>query len=203
MNQLFGSLTAPDSITFDDNGNMHIGEAGYPFTNLPMIPRILKMEPNGNLSVFVENKLNSPIVDIAFHDGLIYVSHRGKISIVNTTNGQVDDLIIGLHQNGDHGNNQIAFSPDGKRFFFGTGSATNSGVVGGDNFRWYSGTPGCTIVPAKDVTLAGQNFETSNLLTAEKNDNATTGTFVPFNTPTNAGQVVKGQLKCTTLYSKC
>ena len=72
------NLTAPDSITFDDNGNMYIGEAGYPFTNLPMIPRILKMEPNGNLSVFVDNKLNSPIVDIAFHDGLIYVSHRGK-----------------------------------------------------------------------------------------------------------------------------
>ncbi len=124
------NLTAPDSITFDDNDNMYIGEAGYPFTNIPQVPRILKMEPNGNLSVFVGNKLNSPIVDIAFHDGLIYVSHRGKISTVNTTNGQVNDLIIGLNQNGDHPNNQIAFSPDGKRLFFGTGSATNSGVVG-------------------------------------------------------------------------
>lgn len=192
------NLTAPDSVTFDDNGNMYIGEAGYPFTNIPVVPRILKMEPNGNLSVFVDNKLNSPIVDIAFHDGLIYVSHRGKISTINTTNGQVDDLIIGLHQNGDHGNNQIAFSPDGKRFFFGTGSATNSGVVGGDNFRWYSSIPGVPDVPAKDVTLAGHNFETSNLLTAEKNDNATTGAFVPFNTPTTPGQVVKGQLKCTS-----
>ena len=191
------NLTAPDSVTFDDNGNMYIGEAGYPFTNIPQVPRILKMEPNGNLSVFVDNKLNSPIVDIAFHDGLVYVSQRGKISTVNTTNGQVDDLIIGLPQNGDHGNNQIAFSPDGKRFFFGTGSATNSGVVGGDNIRWYSSTPGVSDVPAKDVTLTGQNFQTSNLLTAEKNDNATTGAIVPYNTTTNAGQIVKGQLKCT------
>jgi hypothetical protein len=48
------------------------------------------------ISIFVDNKLNSPIVDIAFHDGLIYVSQRGKISTINTTNGQVDDLIIGL-----------------------------------------------------------------------------------------------------------
>ena len=191
------NLTAPDSVTFDDKGNMYVGEAGYPFTNLPELPRILKMEPNGNLSVFVDNKLNSPIVDIAFHDGLVYVSHRGKISTVNTTNGQVDDLIIGLPQNGDHANNQIAFSPDGKRFFFGTGSATNSGVVGGDNIRWYSTTPGVSDVPAKDVTLTGQNFQTSNLLTAEKNDNATTGAIVPYNTTTNAGQIVKGQLKCT------
>jgi glucose/arabinose dehydrogenase len=191
------NLTAPDSVTFDDNGNLYLGEAGYPFTNIPQVPRILKMEPNGNLSVFVDNKLNSPIVDIAFHDGLIYVSHRGKISTINTTNGQVDDLIIGLNQNGDHPNNQIAFSPDGKRFFFGTGSATNSGVVGGDDFRWYTATPGVPDVPAGDVTLTGQNFETPNLLTAEPNDKATTGAFVPFNTPTKAGQVVKGQLKCT------
>ena len=190
------NLTAPDSVTFDDNGNMYIGEAGYPFTNIPQVPRILKMEPNGNLSIFVDNKLNSPIVDITFHDGLIYVSHRGKISTVNTTNGQVDDLIIGLNQNGDHPNNQIAFSPDGKRFFFGTGSATNSGVVGEDDFRWYTSTPGVPDVPAKNITLTDQNFHTSDLLTAEPNDNATTGAFVPFNTTTKAGQVIKGQLKC-------
>jgi hypothetical protein len=40
------NLTAPDSITFDDYGNMYIGEAGYPFTNIPQGSRILKMEPN-------------------------------------------------------------------------------------------------------------------------------------------------------------
>ena len=41
------NLTAPDSITFDDyDGNMYIGEAGYPFTNIPQGSRILKMEPN-------------------------------------------------------------------------------------------------------------------------------------------------------------
>ena len=26
------NLTAPDTVTFDDKGNMYIGEAGYPFT---------------------------------------------------------------------------------------------------------------------------------------------------------------------------
>jgi hypothetical protein len=35
---------------------MYIGEAGYPFTSIPQVPRILKMEPNGNLSIFVDNK---------------------------------------------------------------------------------------------------------------------------------------------------
>ena len=81
------NLTAPDSITFDDNGNMYIGEAGYPYVNIPLVPRILKMEPNGNLSVFVDTKLNCPIVDIIFHNDFLYVSHRDKISTVDITNG--------------------------------------------------------------------------------------------------------------------
>ena len=50
---------------------MYIGEAGYPFVNIPLVPRILKMDPNGNLSVFVDTNLNSPIVDIIFHDNLL------------------------------------------------------------------------------------------------------------------------------------
>ena len=28
------NLTAPDTVTFDDKGNMYVGEAGYPFTYL-------------------------------------------------------------------------------------------------------------------------------------------------------------------------
>ena len=127
------NLTAPDSVTFDDDGNMYIGEVGYPYVNIPQVPRILKMEPNGNLSIFVDTKLNSPLVDIVFHNGLLYVSHRDKISTVDITNGTVKDIIVGLPQNGDHPNTQIAFSPDGKRLFFGEGTSTNSGVVGLDN----------------------------------------------------------------------
>jgi hypothetical protein len=46
------NLTAPDTATFDDKGNMYVGEAGYPFTQLPEVPRILKVTPEGNVSVF-------------------------------------------------------------------------------------------------------------------------------------------------------
>ncbi len=192
------NLTFPDSITFDDNGNMYIGEAGYPFVNTPLVPRILKMEPNGNLSVFVDTQLNSPIVDIVFHNDLLYVSHRDKISTVDITNGTVKDIIVGLPENGDHPNNQIAFSPDGKRLFFGEGTATNSGIVGLDNtfYGWVQNTPSIADIPGKNITLTGQNFETTNPLTAESNDNATTGAFVAFNTTTKEGQVIKGNVKC-------
>ena len=192
------NLTAPDSVTFDDDGNMYIGEVGYPYVNIPQVPRILKMEPNGNLSIFVDTKLNSPLVDIVFHNGLLYVSHRDKISTVDITNGTVKDIIVGLPQNGDHPNTQIAFSPDGKRLFFGEGTSTNSGVVGLDNYAagWLSNIPSIADIPGKNITLIGQNFETPNPVTAEPNDNATTGAFVPFNTTTTEGQIIKGNVQC-------
>jgi glucose/arabinose dehydrogenase len=158
------NLNAPDSLTFDENGNMYIGEAGYPLTRLPEVPKILKVTPNGNISVFVDKGLNSPIVDVVYYnETTLYVSHNHKVSIVNLTNGAVKDIIAGLPTNVNHQNNQIAFSPD---------------------------------VPAKDITLTGQNFVTNNTLTAEPNDTATTGAFVPFGTPTYPGQVIQGNIKC-------
>ena len=87
------NLTAPDTLTFDDNGTMYVGEAGYPFTDIPKVPRILKVTPSGNVSVLADRNLNSPIVDIVFHNGLLYVSHTHKISTINLTNGSVQILL--------------------------------------------------------------------------------------------------------------
>ena len=193
------NLNAPDSLTFDKNGNMYIGEAGYPLTRLPEVPKILKVTPNGNISVFADKGLNSPIVDIVYYNQTtLYVSHNHKVSMVNLTNGAVKDIIVGLPTNINHQNNQIALSPDGKRLYVGVGSATNSGVVGVDDaiIGWLPNEPNVHDVPAKNITLTGQNFITKNPLTAEPNDTATTGTFVPFGTSTYAGQVIPGNIKC-------
>ena len=57
-------------------------------------------------------------------------------------------------------------------------------------------SPSVADIPGKNITLTGQNFETTNPLTAEPNDNATTGAFVPFNTTTKEGQIIKGNVKC-------
>lgn len=193
------NLTAPDSVAFSANGTMYIGEAGYPFTNLPEVPRLLKVTPSGNISVFVDKNLNSPIVDITlYNETTMYVSHKNKISAVNLTNGAVKDIITGLPSNANHHNNQIAFSPDGKRLYVGIGTATNSGVVGEDDYMlgWLANGPGLYNIPGKNITLTEQNFVTKNPLTAEPNDTAITGAFVPFNTTMKEGQVIKGELKC-------
>ena len=192
------NLTLPSSITFDNENNMYIAEAGFVYGGLQPIPRILKVDnETGKVSVLVDRKLNGPITDIEFYDGKLYVSHRGITSTINPHTGLVKDIIIGLPSTGDHHNNQIAIGKD-NRIYFGQGEATNSGIVGEDNFKlgWLKTAPQFHDIPAKNISLTGQNFVTINPFTAESNDTATTGAFVPFGTLTKEDQIVPGNIKC-------
>jgi glucose/arabinose dehydrogenase len=197
------NLTLPSAVTFDDNGrNMFLAEAGYAYGEIHPQPRILKVDlQNGNVSVLVDRLLNGPITDVAFHDGKLYVSHRGVISTVDPNTGLIKNIITDLPSVGDHHNNQIAFGPDG-RLYFGQGTATNSGIVGQDNFYafpWLALAPTFYDIPGKNITLTGQNFVTANPLKSPQtpNGNATTGAFVPFGNATEKGQVIKGAIKCS------
>lgn len=192
------NLTLPSSVAFDNENNMYIAEAGFVYGGLQPIPRILKLDSqNGNISTLVDRKLNGPITDIEFYNGKLYVSHRGVISVVNPQSGLVKDIITGLPSTGDHHNNQIAIGPD-NRIYFGQGEATNSGIVGEDNFKlgWLKTAPQFHDTPAKNISLSGEDFVTMNPLTAESNDTITTGAFVPFGTSTYKGQVIPGNIKC-------
>jgi glucose/arabinose dehydrogenase len=193
------NLTLPNTVTFDDNGSMYIAESGYAYGGFDPLPRILKMDSSGNVSVLADRQLNGPITDIEFDkkNGTIYVSHRGIISAVDLT-GRVKDLIVGLPSMGDHHNNQIALGSDG-RIYFGQGTITNSGVVGEDNYayEWLKTSPELHDIPAQNITLTGQNFQTVDPLTPQNlHDYATTGAYVPFNHSSVPGQIIKGDVKC-------
>jgi glucose/arabinose dehydrogenase len=194
------NLTLPSTITFDDNGSMYIAESGYSYGGFHPDPRILKMDSMGNVSVVADRQLNGPITDIEFDkkNATLYVSHRGIISSVDLT-GRVKDLIVGLPSMGDHQNNQIAFGPDG-RIYFGQGTVTNTGVAGEDSYayEWLKTSPELHDIPAQNITLTGQNFQTINPLTPQNlHDYATTGSYVPFNHTTFNGEVIKGDTKCS------
>jgi glucose/arabinose dehydrogenase len=99
---------------------------------------------------------------------------------------------------GDHQTNQIAFGPDGK-FYFGQGTVTNSGVAGEDSYayEWLKTSPELHDVPAKNITLTGQNFQSANPLDPQNlTSYATTGAFVPFGHSTTKGEVIPGNVKC-------
>jgi len=157
-------LVYPTSVEFDDAGNMYVAEGGFVYGDDVAQARVLRLPADSSARpVTVADNLNGPVTDLLWHDKRLYISHRGKISVLE--NGTVRDLVTGLPSLGDHHNNQLTVGPDGK-LYFGQGTATNSGVVGLDNFKmgWLAKYPDVCDVPAKDIRLHPQPFETPDVL---------------------------------------
>lgn len=165
-------LIWPTSVEFDGSGNMYVAEAGYAYGD-PFAPaHIFRITPTGQITRYAEG-FNGPITDILWHQGRMYVSHRGKISAVGE-DGTIQDLVTGLPSSGDHFNNQMTVGPDGK-IYFGQGVATNSGVVDLSNvypFVWLLLWPDVHDVPAKDMRLRRTSYLTpqpNNVLARQGN----------------------------------
>lgn len=188
---LIANLSVPTTALFD-GADLLIAESGWANT---APARILRVSPDWQVQVLVQDGLEPPVTGLAMAQGKLYVSHRGKVSVVE--NGKLRDIVTGLPSDGDHQNNKLVLGTDGK-LYLGQGTVTNSGVVGEDSyiFGWLAKHPTVHEVPCKDITLVGQNFETGNPLTADAADKTTTGAYQPFGTPTTAGQVIRGDVKC-------
>jgi hypothetical protein len=161
---VMADLVYPTSVEFDDADNMYVAEGGFVYGDDVAQARVLRLPAGGSARpVAVVENLNGPVTDLLWHDKRLYISHRGKISVLE--NGAVRDLVTGLPSLGDHHNNQLTVGPDGK-IYFGQGTATNSGVVGLDNFKmgWLAKYPDVCDVPVKDIRLHPQPFETPGVL---------------------------------------
>ena len=195
-------LTYPTSIEFDDAGAMYVAEAGYNYGDEAAparVKRIVPAGPKGEKRIeVVADQLGGPVTDLLWHKGRLYISHRGKVSVVDGP-GKVRDLVTGLPSLGDHHNNGLAAGPDGK-IYLAQGTATNSGVVGLDNFLfgWLHKYPDVHDVPARDVKLRGQAFESPDpvaLVRAKDRATARTAAFHPFGKTAGEGAMVKGRVK--------
>ena len=193
-------LNYPTSIEFDDRGVMYIAEAGESPGDEASLARVLRCIPQGPGTLTFEvvaDQLAAPVNDILWHNGRLYISHRGKISVVD--GGRVRDIVTGLPSMGDHTNNQMAAGPDGK-IYFGQGTATNSGVVGIDNFflGWLHRHPNVRDIPAKDLKLTDDvSFESPDLLsffTKQESKKIKTGAFQAFGKTSN-DRTIKGETK--------
>jgi glucose/arabinose dehydrogenase len=191
------NLTGPTAMTFDDKGNLLIAEGGLGGRS----PAIYGFTPGGSrFTVYRDprlplgigspkHKLYGPIGGMVWHDGKLYVSHRdgnrrGVISALGY-DGSRKTIVAGMPAQGDYGLTDLALGPDG-RLYFGIGTATNSGVVGIDNWAvgWVRRWPGVRDLPWAKLRLRGVRMDSRNPLAGlfGPGEKAVTGGFQKFDT---------------------
>ena len=194
-------LDFPTGVVFDGDGRLHVVESGYSYGEVFRTARLVRLGSNGVAEKVIAFSHNGPWNGAVFHDGAFFVAEGGvreggRILRIEP-DGKTAAIVEGLPSLGDHHTNGPAVGPDGK-IYFGQGTATNSGVVGQDSkdFGWLARHPDFHDTPCEDVVLAGENFETPDLLSGKDGDRASTGVYLPFGTKSEKGQVVRGAVPC-------
>ncbi|MBC3542431.1 PQQ-dependent sugar dehydrogenase [Rufibacter sediminis] len=195
-------LTYPTGITFDEQGTVYVTESGYAYGEVWLPPKLLRLNPDGTTTQIAAGDKNGPWTGTAYHDGFFYVSEGGQLEggriLKISRTGQITRLVEGLPSYGDHHTDAPVIGKDGY-LYFGQGTATNSGVVGTDNYHygWLKRNPTFHDIPCQDIVLTGQNFTTYNPLTEDDKDEVTTGAYLPFGTPSTPNQTIKGAIPCS------
>ncbi|HBX24362.1 MAG TPA: glucose dehydrogenase [Desulfotomaculum sp.] len=202
-------LTYPTSVTFDNAGNIYVGEAGYSYgpAKADGQGRILAVGPGGRAKE-VARGFRGPMTSVKWHKGNFYVAEGafpGRIYRV-ARDGRRVILVSGLRSGGDHFTTEIVFGPD-EVMYFGVGTFTNSAVVGIDNFfyGWLAELPNQHDVPCRDIVLTGINFASIDPFALAEGEVriVKTGAFKPFGTTSYPGEVVNGELYCNGVIYRC
>jgi hypothetical protein len=194
-------FTFPSGIAFDENENVYVIESGYAYGETFTTPKLIRIEQDGRKTTIAEGKKNGPWNGISYYNGSFYITEGGQIEggkiLRVSMDGNINVLIENLPGFGDHHTNGPVIT-DGY-IYWGQGVATNSGVVGSDNFDfgWPSRFPEFHDIPCQDIVLTGKNYETQNFRNPESNEKVRTGAYVPFGQETTEGQVIRGAVPCT------
>jgi glucose/arabinose dehydrogenase len=195
-------LTFPSAAAFDDEGNLHVVEAGYSYGPEFETSRLLCVNDDGSLTEIFEGERKGPLTGVVFHEGHFFLAEGGReeggrIVKVSKDGENVQTLVDGLPKFGDHHTNGPAIGPDGW-VYFAQGTVTNSGVVGRDNWilGWLTENEEHHDIPCEDIILTGHNYTTSDPFSVAPGDTAATGPFKPFGQQAEAGEVIVGQVPC-------
>ncbi len=207
MEEVAQNLTAPVDLAIDNDGTLIVAEEGVDGND----PRIYGMRKNGSifwiypasrpLPFSIPNipgtggfELHGPIGGIALDRDhkLLYVTHRdargnGMITCFHY-DGAHSTVVAGLPCQGDYSITDVAIAPPTNRLWFGVGAATNSGVVGLDNWYWAKRHGRFCDVPAVSLKLNGYHFMSKNPDAGlfGGSDIAVTGPFQPFGQSTKS-----------------
>lgn len=213
------SLTYPVDVTFDEEGNIYVAEAGgHTYGTMPpsaLKARILKISPDSTVTVLYDNvvpmediKKNAssndmpeglipPLTGTTYYEGKLYISHRSRYSVYDLETGNFKTIINGLPSWGEFLNAKPIFK-DGKMYFF-LSTQGNSGV---QEEHWVKVIdqfikPEAKEIPGEDVTLTGENFwvPTKGIGLVDA-DSVSTGVYSKLGDQTKKNQIVKGQKIC-------
>lgn len=198
-------FNSPVHCCFDEDGFCYVTEAGH---KIDSKPRILKVNAEtGEYEIFFDLPeerwiKTGALTGACWHDGYLYFCNTNTLSRLGK-DGSIEDIVTDLPGLGDHQTNYPVVGPDGK-IYFGQGSATNTGVVGADNFayEWLPHFPDFHDTPGQDIKLVGRNYEYQNVL-GSITETVKTGAYVPFGTETYPGQIIKGNVKCNGSVLRC
>jgi len=203
-------LNFPTDVAFGEGGTPYVTEAGYSYGGAPGArPRLVRITGRRSRRTVAEGD-NGPWNGVAFHEGAFFVAggHSGngggQVLRIEEAGGagsevRVDTLASGWPSYGDHHTNGLAIGPGGW-LYVGQGTATNSGVVGIDNYRfgWLKERPNFHDRPCRDVRVRGRAHRTRNPLTEEDGDRARTSPFMPFGEAAeDSVRIVEGQVPCS------
>jgi glucose/arabinose dehydrogenase len=207
MEEIARNLTAPVDLAIDNDGTLIVAEAGIDGND----PRIYGMRTDGSVFWIYPAgqplpfslpsipgaggfELHGPIGGIALDrdNKRLYVTHRDAHGNGMITCFQYDGahytVVAGLPCQGDYSITDVAIAPPTNRLWFGVGAATNSGVVGLDNWYWAKRHGKFCDVPAVSLKLNGYHFMSKNPDAGlfGGSDIAVTGPFQPFGQSTKS-----------------
>lgn len=200
-------LSFPCGMGFADDGTLFLLEGGSTWPTRPYMPaRILRLHlESGQLEELAVEVLGGPR-GVAYRDGAIYVTVKGgyhaHVDRYDLTTGKRTVVVDGLPSGGWHEPSDPVFGPDGL-LYFANGSVSQNGVCLPQGFTVdLAKHPQACDVPGQDVTLTGNNVWSRNS-TAPFPFLTETGPFKPFGTTAKKGEVIKGQLKCSSGLWRC
>lgn len=201
VDAIAAGFTFPIAVTFDAQQRPVVLEAGYSYGEVFLPPKLIRLEKDGTRTTLVEGGPGGPWTGVFFRDGFFYVADGGESGpgriLKISPEGEITELVTGLPTLGDHHTNGPAIGEDGW-LYFATGTATNSGIVGPDNFQfgWLKRYPDFHDVPCEDVTLTGFSAQSEDPLSPD-NGPVKTGPYLPFKRAASVGEVIKGRVPCS------
>jgi glucose/arabinose dehydrogenase len=199
------NLTAPTAICFDADGTLFVAEGGGTIDDLephifgyrpnaPAGQQVFDVYPVGRKIPFVKTgfQIYGPVGGMVAVNGKLYVTHQNASGNGEVTafgyDGSHTPVVSDLPARGEYKMGDISVDQNG-RLYFTVGAATNSAVVGLDDWEigWVRNHPDFCDVPYVSLKLQGYRFNSDNPLAGlfSGSEIAVTGPFQPFNVGDN------------------